>query len=176
MAGTTSTIPITVGGVVIQFPNTGSSPIWSEAVIQFAQAVAIQLQVNSSPFNIGSTVQVITSNANTDLPLNGSGSNLSFPNVSVRSFTFTYAIYRVTSTPITNIQAGTVIGIYNTSSAAWFLEHSFEGDTINGIPYCNFSINSSDEILLTTTAITPGVYDGVNSTISYSATTELVHS
>lgn len=175
MAGTTSTIPITVGGVVIQFPNTGSSPIWSEAVIQFAQAVAIQLQTIASPFDIAPTVQILTSNANVGINLNGNGANLSFPSGSVRSFTFTYAVYRKTSTPTVNIQKGTVNGIYNTIGAAWSIEHDFEGDAPNGVPYCTFDINSSDELILTTTALSPGVYDSVNSTISYSATTELVH-
>ena len=171
----TSTIPITVGGIVIQFPNTGASPIWSESVIQFAQAVATQLQTISSPFNIAPTVQVLTSNANSGITLNGNGSNLSFPHLSVRSFTFTYAIYRVTSTPTINIQWGTVSGIYNTNTSQWSVEHNFQGDAPNGIPYCTFDINSSDQLLLTTAALTPGIYDGVNSTISYSTTTELVH-
>ena len=80
----TSTIPITIGGTVIQFPNTGASPAWSPAIIQFAEAVAVQLQVISSPFDVAPTVQILTSNANTDITLNGNGSSLSFPHTSVR--------------------------------------------------------------------------------------------
>lgn len=174
MAGTTSTIPITVGGVVIQFPNTGSSPIYSEAIIEFAQAVATQLQTIASPYDIAPTVQILTSNVNTNINLSGNGTNVSFPSDLVRSFTFSYAVYRVTSTPTTNIQEGTVSGIFNTSAGTWSIQHEFKGNAPLGVPYCTFDMNASDELLLSTTSLSPGVYDTVNSTISYSAQTELV--
>lgn len=172
----TSTIPITIGGQVIQMPNTGASPIWSQAIIQLFQAISVQLEISSSPFDIAPTVQVLTNNVNTNLNLLANNSNLTFPNTSVRSFTFTYAVYRVTDTPTSNIQGGVVTGIYNTSTAAWSLQHSFEGDAPNGVPYCTFDINPSDELLLNTTSLSPGIYDAINSAISFSAKTELVSS
>lgn len=173
MAGTTSTIPVVIGNTTIQFPNTGASPIWSEAIIEFVQAVELQLQSLASPFDIAPTVQVLTSNANSNINLTGNGSNLSFPSGSVRSYVFTYAIYRVSSTDSV-VQTGTVSGVYNTDTSVWEIQHEFAGDVqTNGESYVTFDMNGNDELLLTTILI-PGVYDTANSKISYSAKTELV--
>lgn len=173
MAGTTSTIPITIGNTVIQFPNTGASPIWSEAVIAFVQAVEIQLQTLASPFDIPPTVQVLSNNANANINLTGTGSNLSFPSGSVRSFVFTYGIYR-TSNSASVTQTGTVTGVYNTTTSSWSISQNYEGDVqANGQSYVTFDMNGNDELLLTTVAI-GGTYDSANSKISYSAKTEIV--
>lgn len=170
---TTSTIPITIGTTLIQFPNTGNSPIWSEAIIQFAQAVSIQLQSQGSPFDIAATVQTLSSNGNASINLNGNGSDLSFPASSVRSFTFSYAIYRFTTTE-SIVDVGTVTGVYNTTNLQWELQHEFSGDVqSDGTPWNTFDINSSDQLLLTTVALPTGTYNAT-STISYSASTELV--
>lgn len=170
---TTSTIPITIGTTLIQFPATGSSPVWSEAIIQFAQAVAIQLQSQGSPFDIPATVQTLSNNANASINLNGNGSDLSFPSSSVRSFTFTYAIYRFT-TAQSIVDTGIVSGVYNSTNLQWELQHEFSGDVnTDGTPWNTFDINSSDELLLTTVALPSGTYNA-SSTISYYATTNLV--
>ncbi len=175
MAGTTSTIPVTIGDTVIQFPNTGSSPIWSEAIIEFVQAVETQLQILSNPFDSPALVQPLTQNINTNLTLTASGSALGFPSASVRSFTFTYAIYRV-SDSASDASTGVVTGIYNSDAAIWGLSHEYAGDVqTSGAPWVTFDMNGSDEITLTTVLI-PGIYDSVNSTISCSAKTELVTS
>lgn len=175
MAGTTSTIPITIGTTLIEFPNSGASPLWSEAIIQFAQAVATQLQSQNSPFDIAATVQTLTSNSNIAINLTGNGSNLSFPSSSVRAFTFNYAIYRFTSTS-SIVDTGVVTGVYNTTTLGWELQHEFSGDVqSDGTAWNTFDINSSDQLLLTTIALPSGTYNAT-STISYSASTELVHS
>ena len=159
MAGTTSTIPITIGTTVIQFPNTGASPLWSEAIIQFAELVAIQLQANASPFYVSATVQTLRYNANADINLTGNGSNLAFPSGSVRSYVFTYAVYRK-SDSTSAVETGTVIGVFNTATVAWSIEHEFIGNVqSNGQSYVTFDMNSSNELLLSTVAI-GGVYDG----------------
>lgn len=173
MAGTTSTIPVVIGNTVIQIPNTGASAIWSEAIIQFVQAVEVQLQAIASPFDIPPTVQVLTSNTNAAINLTGTGANLTFPSGSVRSFVFTYSIYRLSSTDSVT-ETGTVIGVYNTDDASWSMQHEYIGDVqTSGASYVTFSMSGSDELLLTTVAI-PGVYDSTDSKISYSAQTELV--
>jgi hypothetical protein len=171
MAGTTSTIPITIGTTVIQFPNTGSSPAWSPAVIQFAEAVSLALQASGSPFNVAPTVQTLSNNLNASINLTGSGSNLSFPSGSVASFTFTYSVYRVSSST-SKTQEGVVTGVFNTVTSTWSLRHVFGGDVqSDGTPFCTFEINGSDELLLST-AIIAGTY--TTGRISYSAVTELV--
>jgi hypothetical protein len=178
MAGTTSTIPITIGDTIIQFPASGSSPNWSPAIIQFAELVSIQLQSISSPFDVAPTVQVLTSNINAGIPLTGNGANLSFPHGSVRSFNFTYAVYQVSSGAGAASIAitGTVIGVYNTTTTAWSIQNDYSGNVqANGEPWVSFDMNSMDELLLITVGIPGAVYDTVHSTISYSAKTELVH-
>lgn len=171
---TTSSIPVTIGTTVIQFPATGQSPIWSEAIIQFVQAVELQLQLTQNPFDISSTVQILTSNTNNNINLNGNGANLSFPTGSVRSFVFNYGIYRLTTTESV-IDTGIVNGIYSIDTATWFIQHEFDGDVqTDGTPYHTFDINGSNELVLTTVALSSGVYNNINSTISYSVQTQLV--
>ena len=175
MAGTTSTIPITIGTTLIQMPNSGASPIWSQAIIQFVQAVELALQSSSSPFNISPSVMTLASNTNTDIPLTGTGAPISFPNGSVRGFVFFYDIYRYTSSTST-VQQGQVSGIFNSSTSTWELQHEFSGDVqANGQPYSTFDMNSSDQLLLTTVPLSSGTYNAA-STISYYATTNLVTS
>lgn len=174
MAGTTSTIPIDINGTIIQFPNTGSSPVWSEAVIAFAEAVELALQASGSPFDIAPAVQTLSSNTNVNINLIGSGSNLSFPSGSVASFVFTYSVYRVSST-LSQKQTGTVIGVFDTFNSIWGIQHEFAGDVqADGKSYVTFDMNGSDELLLSTAPIS-GTYDAINSKISYSAITELVN-
>ena len=191
MAGTTSTIPITIGDTIIQFPNSGASPSWSPAIIQFAELVSIQLQSISSPFDVAPTVQVLTSNINAGINLTGNGANLSFPHGSVRSFDFTYALYQdSTGAGATSIAVtGTVIGVYNTTTTSWTIQHEYAGSVQgsttstqsitaghqgSGQAFLSFDMDGSDNLLLTTYGIF-GSYDPTNSKISYSAKTELTH-
>ena len=179
MAGTTSTIPITIGDTIIQFPNTGASPNWAPAIIQFAQLVGIQLQSISSPFDVAPTVQVLTSNINVGIPLTGNGANLAFPHGSVRSYNFTYAVYQdSTGAGATSIATtGNVIGVYNSTITAWTIQHEYAGSVqSNGQPWVTFDMDTNDQLLLTTVGIPGATYDSTSSTISYSAKTELVHS
>lgn len=174
MAGTTSTIPILINGTIIQFPNTGSSPVWSEAVIAFAQAVEVALQVSNSPYDIPASVQALTSDVNVNINLTGTGSNLSFASGVVASYVFTYSTYRVNAAG-SQVQTGAVIGVYDNFNAVWKIQHEFEGDIQpNGQSYVTFDMNGNDELLLTTVAIGSSGYDPVLSKISYSARTELV--
>lgn len=173
MAGVTSTIPITIGTTTVQFPNTGASPLWSEAVIQFAELVAIQLQAQASPFDIAPTVMTLTNNINTNVVLTGNGANLSFPSGQVRSFEFSYGIYRKSSTN-SYIETGKVSGVFNSTTNSWSIQHDYMGDVqASGASWLDFDMNGNDELVLTTVLI-PGVYNGVDSKISYSAKTELV--
>jgi hypothetical protein len=169
MAGTTSTIPITVGGTIVQFPNNGASPQWSPAIIKFAQLVSTQLQTLSSPYDIAPSVDTLSTNPVSNQLLGGG--NVSFPNGVVRSFVLTYAIYCSTST--TKVaSSGTFSGVYNTGTGLWNTQHEMFGERQStGIPYESFDINSSNQIQLSVASI-PGVYS--TGTISYSAKTELV--
>lgn len=158
---------ITIGNQVINFPNTGRDAVWSDAVVDFAQAVATQLSGAVGPFDIPPLVQNLTLNTNTNLAI----VSASFPNTQVRSFDFSYAIYRVSTGggAMSLDETGTVKAVYNTATAAWRLEHNFTGTRkADGTAYHSFAM-SGDQLVLNTDAIT-GVYDGTNSRISYSAT------
>lgn len=159
---------ITIGSRTIKFPNSGSDASWSQGVIDFAEAVAEQLQAVSSEFDISSRVQILISNTNSGLTI----SDAVFPNVSVRGFSFNYSIYRVTDSESV-AETGFVNGVYNSDTSTWTLEHRFQGPRQNdGQPYHTFTM-SGDQLTLNTVSLS-GVYDNANSKISYLARTTLV--
>ena len=159
---------IQVGNRIIKFPNSGSDAQWSQPVIDFAQAVAQELQGISSEYDVNPRVQTLISNTNTNLAISG----LTFPNSAVRGFTVSYAIYR-TNTVDSLVQTGTFSGIYDTVNSNWVVEHEFVGERqSNGLPYHTFGM-SGDNVTLSTIAMT-GSYDNINSNISYSAKTLLL--
>lgn len=166
---------IVIGEVTIDFPNTGADPTWSPSIIQFAQAVEKQLSTISSNYDVQPSVLPLNENANVGLEL----PECAFNKTHVRSFTFSYAIYRevdtttIPSTIVSSLtEAGTVVGVHNGSS--WSLEHSYQGERQeNGASYHTFTIDSQDQLKLTTVAlpvVSGQIYNGnTNSKISYSA-------
>lgn len=159
---------ITIGNTVIDFPNTGRDSTWSDAVIQFAEEVADQLAGSAGEFDVTPKVLTLGNDANTNLVI----SSANFPGSSVRSFIFTYGLYRTNG--VTNLaESGTVTGVYNTGDASWELQHEFVGPVqASGIPYTTFAM-SGDELTISTVAI-GGSYDSINSRLSYYAKTQLV--
>ena len=159
---------ISIGGQIIDFPNSGQDPLWSTGVIAFAQAVADQLAAVASPFDVPPKVQVLTSDSNVNLNL----TDAIFPNGSVRSFSMYYTIYRTNGVDSVTTQ-GEVYGAYDSLGAMWILSEKFDGvRQADGSAYQTFNM-SGDALQLSTVAI-GGAYDSVNSTISFSAKTELV--
>lgn len=158
---------LVIGTRVIEFPDSGSSPLWSEAVIDFAQSVESQLALTASAFDVPPRVQILTSDSNSGLNI----TDCIFPSGSVRSFSVFYAIYR-TNGVTSLIQQGEIRGIYDTLEAAWYLNDEFNGDRqADGLPYQSFQM-SGDQLQLNTTLL-GGAYDTANSRISYSAKTQL---
>jgi hypothetical protein len=161
-------IRLVVGSQVINLANSGTDANWAPSWVQFAQAVTDQLAAIASQFDISPRVQTLTSDSNSAIDVSG----CSFPSGSVRSFTLVYAIYR-TNGVISLAEDGVVSAVYDTLSSTWNLQHEFEGERqSDGSLYHTFSM-SGDQLQLTTVAI-GGAYDGVNSKISYSASTNLV--
>lgn len=160
-------IQLQIGSELVEVPSSGADPNWSSGIIDAFQAIALQLQSIASPFDVAPKVQILTSDANANLPL----TDASFPSGSVRSFTLYYAIYR-TNGVSSLIQQGEISGSYDTLDSAWILTDVFNGNRqSNGIPYQSFAM-SGDQLVLNTVAM-GGAYDSVNSTISYSAKTQL---
>jgi len=163
-------VKLTIGSQVISFPTSGTDQNWAPAVVQFAQAVADQLAAIASQFDISPRVQILTSDTNSGIDISG----CSFPSGSVRSFIFSYAIYRTNGVALDTLaEDGTVSAVFNTITSTWTLQHEFEGKRqSDGSPYHTFSM-SGDQLLLSTVQI-GGAYDGALSTISYNAKTNLV--
>ncbi len=162
-----ATITITIGTSIIEFPDSGSDPNWAPAVIDFAESVAAQLQAVASPFDVPPKVQILTSDANSNLVLE----DCTFPSGSVRSFSLYYAIYR-TNDVTALIAQGEIAGIYDTLNSAWVLSDVFKGQRqSDGIPYQAFAM-SGDTVVLSTVAM-GGSYSSTESMISFSAKTQL---
>lgn len=161
---------IKIGGTIIDFPNTGKDPTWSPAIIQFAQAVETRFNSISSGNDVSPTTYQLQDNLNTNLELPGTSA---FNSELIRSFVFSYSIYRV-STGVGAMElaeVGTVNGVFDDKLSAWFLEHNFEGERQStGESYHTFNMVSG-KLTLSTVAISGAVYDGNNSKISYSAKT-----
>jgi hypothetical protein len=162
-------IRITIGQQTIDFPTSGTDANWAAGVVKFASAVESALQSVGSQFDISPRVQTLTSNANVNLDV----SDVTFPSSSVRSFIFTYAIYRTNGTTAL-AETGSVTGVYDDSQSSWNLEHEFTGPRrADGTMWHTFDM-SGDQLVLTTVAMTGGTYDPAESKISYGAKTILV--
>jgi hypothetical protein len=117
---------ITVGTVPIQFPDTGNSPVWSDAIIQFAQAVAAQLANVIGPYDITPQVYNLVSDTNTNVSI----PNLQFPVSNVAGAVITYTITRVTNTS-TAEEAGVITIDYHPerlTGAKWDIQREFTGN------------------------------------------------
>lgn len=165
-----STVNITVGSQVIKFPLSGEAPNYAPAIVQFAEAVATQLQTLSSAYDVSPRMQILSLDANTNLSIN----NATFPHASVRNFTFTYAISRKNAST-TIVEEGVITGVYDGTISSWILQQDFSGDKDNstGLPYHSFSM-SGDQLQFSCSAM-GGTYDSTNSRISYFAKTTLVN-
>lgn len=162
-------IPIQIGNTIVQFPQTGNDPSWSQAVVRFAQLVAQQLQGIVGPFDVVPSVQILNNDANSNIDISGAN----FPNGSVRSFDLDYAVYRTNGVDVI-VEEGRVRGIYDLdNSNTWVIQRDYSGSKqTNGTSYHSFSM-SGDQLQFSSVAI-GGSYDGNESKIAYSARCELV--
>lgn len=161
-------IKLTFGSKIITIPESGASPNWANGIVTAFQAIALQLQGISSTFDIPPSVQVLATDTNTNLNVQGG----IFPSDQVRSFVFSYAIYK-TNSVISLAESGSVRGVYDTLNSAWTLSHAFSGPRqSDGTAYNTFGM-VGDQLVLNTSPI-GGSYDNINSRLSYSGKTILV--
>lgn len=158
---------IVIGSTVITAPSSGTDSNWAPAMTQFMVAVQDQLSSIASQFDISPRVQILTNDANTNLDV----SSVVFPSGSVLSFIFTYSVYR-TNGVISLAEDGVVSGVFDASTSMWVLDHNYQGERqSDGTSYHTFNM-SGDQLQISTVAL-GGVYDGVNSKLSYGAKTIL---
>lgn len=115
---------ITIQNTTIAFPDSGTSPNWAAAVIQFAQAVASALTVSVGNFDIAPQNYAIDAyNAVSNQPIPA----LQFPTSQVRAAIVRYSVYRTSSTQVA-YESGLMLAVYNSSGATWELTREYVGD------------------------------------------------
>lgn len=169
---------IIIGNDVINFPDSGSDALWSPAVIQFAEAVELQLLASSNTYDISpSRVQISSNPATLTVNL-----GISFDGSFVRKFVLDYVIYRIydyPASPTSCIEAGTLTGSFDTAAAqGWILQDEFNGSKkVDGTSYHQFFVDYSNANLIKVNIDQFGsgtIYTPL-SAISFSAKTELVN-
>lgn len=135
---------LTINNIPIRFPDTASSPDWSAAIIQFAQAVTDYL----ATISIAGLVQP----AQVDISAYNGVSNqnvtgLVFDPATVRGAEVFYTVYRETSTN-SAAEVGLLHVIYDTLSNSWEISRSYTGDGKT-----TFNITSAGQIRFSNTAL-----------------------
>jgi len=145
---------ITIQGKTIAFPNSGTSPNWAEAVIEFAQATESALASVVGTYDVAlQTFDFDSSNPGSDVDI----PNLNFPVTQVRAATIEYAIDRTTSlTEVT--EKGTLEIVYNStnsSSNKWEVVRGFVADSS-----VSFTVTDVGQVQISTTALSGTSHTG----------------
>lgn len=147
---------ITIGGTVIDFPDTGASPDWSPAIIQFAQAVELALAGLVGPYDVGPqsfNIDAYNPGTNISIPF------LTFSTSEVRGAFIRYTVYRNTSTT-TLSEIGNILIIYNPTnptSNKWEISR----ETVSGSAQISFSITDTGQIQFTTQTLSGIDHNGL---------------
>lgn len=154
---------INIQGTLIDFPDTGNSPVWSDAVIQFAQAVEAALATITGPFDVAPQIYNMESNLNINVTI----PSLQFPTSDVRGAFVRYTVSRSTSTA-SAYEGGQIMVDYNPDNPIgnkWEIAREYAGDgsitfTITDVGQIQFTtvalggINHSGQIAFTAQSLT----------------------
>lgn len=151
---------INIQGTIIDFPDSGSSPNWAQAVIEFAQAVESSLSGLAGPFDVSpQTLNIDAQNPGTNVDI----TNLTFPTSEVRSAFIRYAVYRSTTTN-SAYESGSLEVVYNPNGPVnqkWEVVREYVGDGS-----ITFSMTDVGQIRFSTSALAGLNHTGV---ITYTA-------
>lgn len=115
---------ITISGTIIEFPDTASSPDWSQGIIKFAQLVESALAGVVGIGDVSPQILVIDSyNSPGDIVI----PNLAFSTTTVRSAEIRYAVYRSTDSTIV-FEQGNMQAVYDNDSGSWSLTRERTAD------------------------------------------------
>lgn len=158
---------ITISGTPIDFPESGESPDWAPAVLEFAEATADALSGVVGAFDV--SPQIMNIDAYNPTSINVDVTNLSFSVTSVRSATITMAVSRERTDGTKKTELSLINIVYNASNSIgskWELTREITGNA-----YISFNITDNGQVQFTNTAIgSSGTHTGI---LSYSAKAQL---
>jgi hypothetical protein len=152
---------IIISGTPIEFPDSGESPDWSEAVIEFAEAVEDALSSAVGSYDV--TPQVFTldnthDSTTVDLP------NLTFSTSTVRAAEISIAINRSADAVDSVSEFTKLLVVYNvdgTPGSLWETSREYVGDA-----HITFAVSDVGQVSFTTSTLSGTNHSGL---ISYSA-------
>lgn len=149
---------LTIQGKVIQFPTSADSPNWSQAVVDFAKAVASALSGLAGTYDVAPQIYTITADVNTNvnIPL------LSFPTSNVLGAVVPYSYSRDSDTNH-EVETGVLLLIYNANAGIWDVSREGTGTDANTV---SFNVTNAGQVQFSTTAIGGTFSTG---TLAYSA-------
>lgn len=154
-------ITINIGGTTIEYPSSSASPNWSQALIDFAQAVEGALEITVGPYDVSPQILIIDIyNPGTSVVL----PSFAFPISEVRGVTATYAVFRETTLE-TVVEVGSLDAVYNANGPVgnkWSMSRERTGDA-----KISFYMTDTGQIEFSTTATLSGT--GHTGRISYQA-------
>lgn len=141
-------INITINNTPIEFPESGTSPNWAPAVIQFAQAVEAALNLATGPYDVSPQVLAINnSGIATDV------ASLLFQNSLVRGAVVTYSIFRKTDSSGPFVETGSMLLSFDGSTWASNVDRIGDSKT-------SLTITSGGQVQYTVEAISGTNYLG----------------
>ena len=151
---------ITIQGTVIDIPDSGESPNWAPAIIQFCEAVQDAIATFAAPYDVAQQIQnigssLLVSNVNID--------GLTFPISEVVSSIIYYSVMRTTTTEAL-VETGELAVNYNGST--WELQRLSTSSGPSGDAKITFNITSLGQVQFSTQTMTGSSHVGV---ISYRA-------
>lgn len=147
-------ITITIKGTPIEFPESGSSPNWSPAVIEAVQVLADAVNAVTGTYDIQPQVQNIDANNSSN---NVDITNLVFPSSEVRSATIFYSVHRQTADSGAGdaqevAEGGQLVIVYNgsnTTNNKWEISQYKAGEA-----QITFTCTDLGQLQFSTTALT----------------------
>jgi hypothetical protein len=154
MSTSPTTTPVTINGVTVNIPLSGSSPNWAPAIIQAFELIAEALNISAGPYDIPPQNYVMTSNVNTNVPI----PNLSFPVTAVSGAIVFYGVNRSSSGVGAEqlSQTGLLILNYDPTQAPgflWQVTDEFSSSSSSGAQI-TFTMSDTGQLQFSTTAIT----------------------
>lgn len=142
---------ITINGTPIDIPASGSSPNWSEGIIQALQAIESALGAVVGDFDVpAQTFTIDAYNPGTDIEIEA----LSFPTDAVRAVYIRYMVHRITDSTEVNEQ-GTLQALYNTTDNTWDFSRDYSGDA-----NISFAITTDGQVTFSTEEIAGDSHTG----------------